>query len=136
MSDRETVEPYPARCSRTHLVADLHPAESATVAGRLVELNQDGRGRIADGSACIDVDTAAADGRVAAGDIVEMDGTWTPPTFRANRIRLLAPATDSCEDHPSAVRQAVRIRADTLTGIRSYFGREGFLEVETPALVR
>ena len=117
-------------------MAELRPEESATVAGRLVELNQNGRGRIADESACIDVEMAAAGSRAATGDIVEIEGTWTPPTFRANRIRLLAPATGSRENHPMSVRQAVRTRAETLTGIRSYFGREGFLEVETPVLVR
>ncbi len=125
---------YPARCARTHRVADLQPGQRATLAGRLI-LAPAERDRLADetGEVCF----VAPPAEVNPGDIVELDGTWTPPTFRASALRVLAPALRRPPPLPDArVRENLRIRARVLSGIRRTFESAGFLEVETPLLVR
>ena len=122
---------YPARCHRTHRIVDLHPNESAILAGRLIE------GQLADETGSVALHIQPGLEPVHPGDIVEFEGTWKPPTFQVQTVRLLAPATIQTRPGPDAkIRNNLRIRSQILSGIRTFFESRGFLEVETPLLTR
>ena len=126
---------YPARCLRTHRIAELAPGDQACLAGRLIRVAKDGSGRLADESGDVAVQVPPAP-EAHTEDIVELDGIWSPPTFLASAVRVLAPAHRELPPlPPSAARKNLRVRARVLSSIRQFFDSAGFVEVETPTLV-
>jgi len=127
---------YPSDPVRTHRVSEIQPGLCATLCGRLTALAAGGNVRLRDESGQLLVKLGADAPGLVCGDIVEIHGVWEPPAFQASRVRRLAPARSSIVAHADGLHRALRLRAATLAGVRRYFHGEGFLEVETPLLVR
>ncbi len=127
---------YPARCARTHRIADLQPGARATLAGRLIHLVADKQGYLADETGGVDICFVSPPKTARPGDIVELDGAWTPPVFSVSALRVLAPTLRHLPLPPSPrVGENLRVRARVLSTIRHTLNTAGFLEVETPLLV-
>lgn len=120
---------YPSRCERTHRIVDLRPCEFAVIAGRLV-----GRNALSDETGTLRICfNDVIDARV--GDIVEVEGRLKAGRFNARALRVLAPSRDTVPVLSPETRGRLRQRAEIIAGIRRFFDREGFVEVETPVLV-
>ena len=120
---------YPARCGRTHRIADLRPCEVAVVTGRLV-----GRDALSDetGTLCLCFEDAPD---ACAGDIVEVEGCLKAGRFHAKALRVLAPSRKTGAALSSETQTNLRQRAKIIAGIRRFFDEKDFVEVETPVLV-
>ncbi len=130
---------YPPSATDRCRIADLRPGTPVTIAGRLTDLHTDSSVRVEDESgtltARIPYGACATAGDIAAGDIVEIEGSLGAAGFEAVRLRRLVPAQTHTRDHAAGLHQALRLRASVLAGIRRHFDGSGFLEVETPILV-
>ena len=124
-------KPYPPGCARTHRVADLAPGDDAILAGRVVAGAGPDNPRLVDESGEAPLE---ASGNLLPGDVVEVRGVWRPPAFRVRSHRVLAPALRPPESGPAS--RILRMRARVLSFVRRFFENAGFLEVETPLLVR
>jgi lysyl-tRNA synthetase class 2 len=136
MPPRPSAFDYPTGVTRTHRIREVRADRPAILCGRLLSAPVDGAARLSDDTGQIAVRLAQSPDTLSAGDLVEVHGIWEPPVFRSDRARLLAPARSSSPEHAAGVRRAIRVRAATLQGIRRCFDGEGFMEVETPLLVR
>ena len=128
---------YPARCGRSHRISELEAGAKATLAGRLCHEAPCDRIRLRDETGDVEVRgvTASADSRT--GDIVEIEGVWTPPVFQADRVRTLAPCLEGPARTSSETRgRHLRARARIVSGLRRALETQGYMEVETPSLVR
>ena len=123
---------YPDRCKRTHRIVQL-AGGPAVLAGRLVKMGESGCGRLRDDSGEVVVHFESPPGVDCVGDIVEVDGEWVAPTFHVRDFRLLAPGTAASTGIDLEI---LELRSKVLSGIRAYFSAEGFLEVETPLLLK
>jgi len=131
---------YPSSCRRTHTAAETRGAEHGFACGRITGIAPASIA-LADesGAAELVLDRAACPGigRVAAGDLAEVQFE----RGRAIAIRLLAKAASPPQSNADYARfnaelkAALRLRAELLAGVRSFFNERGFLEIETPALV-
>ena len=120
---------YPSRCERTHRIADLRPCEFAVIAGRLVS-----RDALSDETGTLRL--CFEDAPVArVGDIVELEGHLKAGRFHARALRVLAPSRGDGVALRAETQVRLRQRAKIIAGIRRFFDREGFVEVETPVLV-
>ena len=131
---------YPARSARTHRVSDLSPGCTAVVAGRVSRLGR-ARGEtgasatVSDESGALRVLLAEVPADLHEGDIVELTGVWSPPVFKVRAVTVLAPSRSG--HRPAHLdHDRLRIRSRVIAGIRRFFDDAGFLEVETPILVR
>ena len=120
---------YPSRCSRTHTVEELKPAVRAVIAGRI--LFDRGDPVLRDETGRIPLSTCVS---LSEGDILEATGVLEPTGFKVASIRTLTP----CRTTPSVGLDisAVRTRSRLLEATRRFFYDRGFLEVETPSVVR
>ena len=136
MPSEPSAPSYPPNPTRTHRISEIRPNVCVTLCGRLAELSDDGSGSLRDESGQLRVAFEALPQDVSCGDILEVQGTWRPPAFRAAKVRRLVPARSQSAEHATELRRALELRASVLAGVRSYFDGEGFLEVETPLLLR
>ena len=125
---------YPAGCARTHLIAELAPGDEAVLAGRIAAGMGTEGPRLNDESGEVSLAFGQTPERPRNGDVVELRGTWRPPDFQVRNHRVLAPAKRAPEAGPAP--GILRTRARILSFIRRFFENAGFLEVETPLLVR
>lgn len=123
---------YPAHCGRTHRIAECPPNAKAVLAGRLTHLDGN-RGMLWDETGTLAVCFATVP-EIRVCDIVELHGAKNGDAFYAETVHILAPALRTPAPMPSV--QNLRLRARILSGIRRFFDAAGFLEVETPLLVR
>ena len=122
---------YPAGCARTHRVADLAAGDEAILAGRIAAGTGADNPRLVDESGEVRLETS---GCLRPGDVVEVRGIWQPPAFQIRSHRVLAPALRAPES--GAASRILWMRARVLSFVRRFFENAGFLEVETPLLVR
>lgn len=69
------------------------------------------------------------------GDIVEVEGHLKAGCFHARVLRVLVPARGDSVALRAETQVRLRQRAEIIAGIRRFFDEQGFVEVETPALV-
>jgi len=92
---------------------------------------------LCDGSGTVTLRLPSPPAGLQEGDIAEFTGLWSPPLFHVSATTVLAPSRGDPPCPPTVpVPGLLRIRSRVVSGIRSYFDRAGFLEVETPVLVR
>ena len=120
---------YPARCKRTHRVCELQSGEFAVVAGRVVE-----RDALSDETGGVRLCFDAAH-EAKTGDIVEVEGRLKGDIFCASGLRVLVPSRDGAVPLSQSVQANLRKRAKIIAGIRRFFDKKGFVEVETPLMV-
>ncbi|OGL73371.1 EF-P lysine aminoacylase GenX [Candidatus Uhrbacteria bacterium RIFCSPHIGHO2_02_FULL_57_19] len=146
---KESAGSFPGRTARTHTVAAFlrKPArQGAVLAGRIVVASpRRGNLRLRDESGEITLTVSsepAPNARI--GDIVEVAVSSADGTVRAERLTVLT-RSSGLPEHPSrqwesmltdpSGREMVRKRAEFFSGIREFFRRQGFLEVDPPALL-
>jgi len=128
---------YPSRCQRTHAAAAVSPTAEGYVCGRIAALDAS-TVRIVDESGYVELALACSPAGAAPGDIVELAFSGGA----AHSIRILARSAASPAGNADVrrfdadLRTTLRRRALLLAQIRTFFTDQGFLEVETPALVR
>jgi EF-P lysine aminoacylase GenX len=137
------LDPYPARCGRTHTVrqtlAASPPPDAATLAGRLIHADLPGRTGVledATGRMPFHLEAGAAAPlwpHLAPGDLVACTGAVQDSALAVQQIRLLAPYLG--EEPASIPPAAVVLRAHVLRHTRRFFEERGFLGVETPTLL-
>ncbi len=123
---------YPARTRRNRRVRELRQGEPAVLGGRL---RKDGdRWLLADGSGEVEVSAAGID-PAWDGALVEADGVAGPARFDAREWVRVAPCLGPSPD-PSLDLAALVARDRLLGTVRRWMRENGFLEVETPTLLR
>lgn len=131
---------YPARCRRTHAVAQtlLPGVTDVVLAGRLTLMDADsGTAVLADASGRIPLyappSITACWTDLASDDIVECAGTVQNGVLRLHELRLLVPSLSPApETIPTA---SVVLRANMLSHIRRFFDTRGFIGVDTPTFM-
>ena len=136
---------YPNRCRpATHSLASL-PQEGGGICvhGRLVECGSDG-GSVWDAQGRVRCAWHLALPALRLGDLVEVEGEMAAGVLQVSALRVLAPARREPVagewgrfGGAGAARGGnLELRARVLQAVRAFFGERGFLEVETPVLVR
>lgn len=135
---------FPGRCGRTHTIAAFlrkPPARGGVLAGRVVELDR-GSFRLRDESGEVVIRTPTKpEPDLRIGDIIE---TSVQSSLEATSVTVLV-RSGGLPQHPRrqwenmleepTMREVVRKRAVAFDGIREFFRRAGFLEIDPPSLV-
>lgn len=137
---------YPARCRRaTHTTGNLPDSvEDVCMHGRLIDLKGE-RGYLVDQAGKVPLRWEGEETESREGDIVEVRGRVLAGEVLVDQIRVLAAATASWKGRGDwhrfhggveGLQANIRMRGVVLRAIRDFFAARGFLEVETPSLVR
>ena len=128
---------YPARCGRSHRVSELLEGAKATLAGRLAKGAHHGGLQLRDETGDVAVGLEMASAEIRVGDIVEVEGAWEPPVFKVVSVLLLAPGLEDSSRTPVKTKgRNLRARAQIVSCLRRAMEDRGYIEVETPLLVR
>jgi lysyl-tRNA synthetase class 2 len=132
---------FPSRTSRTCRIADLRPDRPCVLAGRIS--TDRGSFYLSDETGSVRL---KAEKGLVAGTIVEIAGSWRNGTFENTSLKVLVRSAIASAQRPDKLRRpdirhpdrlrAHRFRAVVLREIRTFFDRQGFIEVETPLLIR
>jgi lysyl-tRNA synthetase class 2 len=139
--ERAGIDPFPMRCRRTGWITGLGDGEAAIIAGRVIHCDVDG-GEITDESGTIRFCGGRASpvfSYLTTGDIVEIEGRREGDRFTVHNLRLLTKAVSPPSNEwvrLSGLKRRLIDRTRIITLIRRFFEEEGFVEVETPLLVR
>lgn len=121
---------YPDRSQRDCSIAQLETGVRRYIAGRIVQ--NDGSVRLTDRTGSITLHWPAHTDPPFSG-LVECRGRLERDGFHVTSWQPLTPPTKA---KANAERRALRFRAGLVRKIRAFFDRRGFLEVETPLLVK
>lgn len=138
---------FPGRTARTHAVSGFlrKPArQGAVLAGRVIVVGR-GNLRLRDESGEITLAVSSKPALdVKVGDIAEVAVSLAGDATRVERLTILAKASAPA-GRPSrqwelmladpSKREMVRKRAEFFSGVRDFFHRQGFLEIDPPSLV-
>jgi len=127
--DRPSSYPSSGRSCR---IADLLPDQSATIAGRVTEHSN--RLILSDETGSVPLEGMPE--AASPGDIIDATGIWRPPTFQVECWKPLVLSKRPPNPVSERARERIRQRAEILHTIRVFFRDRGFLDVETPAIVR
>jgi len=120
---------YPSRTDRTCRISDLRPSSPCVLAGRVSRV--DDLFYLTDETGTVRL---KSDPTIEVGSITQVKGSWNDQEFAANTTKTLVPAGLTSSSRRGRPR-ALQFRADVLREIRSFFDRQGFIEVETPLLI-
>lgn len=147
MMERFKQSKYPGDCSAaTHMTKDLPAdAEGVCLHGYLVELEGD-KGVLLDAHGKVDFTVQIRAGQPPIGDIVELHGRVCRGVLLVDKVISLVKVQlrpwelggdwQRFNRVGGALRQNMLLRDAVLKAIRNFFADRGFLEVETPTLVR
>ena len=138
---------YPGDCrTATHVTNDLPAnAEAVCLHGYLVEF-EGNKGTLLDAHGRVDFKVTKSEGRPQIGDIVELHGRVWGGDLLVDQVILLVKVQQRpwevwgdwqrFNGEGSVLRANQLLRDTVVKAIRAFFADRGFIEVETPTLVR